>query len=186
MLSRKSRRRLWVAGSSVMVGVALAAGVLLGSYLGNRNAATNSHEIPLHALATHGTDTMAMCTLPIAESSEGLATLDFLTGELRVFVMNNRSYTFTLIGKTNVLADLKLEKGKKVNMLMVSGQTNFIRGGGTLQPAQATLYVCDANTGAFVAYGFAYPATALAAVTPAEVMIKRLDIGLARSLNLGE
>jgi hypothetical protein len=186
MLSRKSRRRWWIAGSGFMVGLALAAGVLIGTAMNDHDSDRDRTEIPLHALATHGTDTMAMCTLPIAESAEGLATLDFLTGELRVFVMNNRSYTFSLIGKTNVLADLKLERGKKVNMLLVSGQTNFVRGGGTLQPAPSTLYVCDANTGAFVAYGFAYPATALAAVTPAEVLIKRLDVGLARSLNLGE
>lgn len=180
MLSRTSRRRLWAAGSGLMVGVALAVGVFIGS----RQAPPRT-ELPLHALATHGTDTMAMCTLPIADSAEGLATLDFLTGELRVFVMNNRAYTFSLVGKTNVLADLKLEKGKKVNMLMVSGQTNFVRGGGPLQPAGSTLYVCDANTGAFVAYGLAYPANALAAATPAEIVIKRLDVGLARSLNLG-
>lgn len=185
MLSRKSRRRWWIAGSGFMVGLALAAGVVVGNYSASRSSIPSTNEIPLHALATHGTDTMAICTLPIAENSEGLATLDFLTGELRVFVMNNRSGTFTLRGGRNVLADLKLEKGKKVNLLMVSGQTSFIRGGGGLQPAHAALYVCDANTGAFVAYGFAYPATALAAVAEAELGIKPLDVGVARTINLG-
>jgi len=186
MRGRMQRRMWWAASGGMLVGFALGVGMLLGNLMGRRDTVSARPEIPLHALATHGTDTMAMCTFPLNESSEGLATLDYLTGELRVFVMNNRGYTFSLVGKTNVMADLKIEKGKKVNFLLVSGSTNFIRGGGTLQPASATLYVCDANSGAFVAYGMAYPANALATVTPAEIVIKRLDVGLARSLNLGD
>jgi hypothetical protein len=165
-----------------MVGVALGVGLLVGNWMGARNAQT---EIPLHAVATHGTDTMAICTCPFDEGLEGLATLDFLTGELRVFVMNNRTYKFSLGGKYNVLADLKLEKGKKVNMLLVAGNTGFIRGGGAAQPATASLYVCDANTGAFVAYGMGYPANSIATGTPSEILIKPLDVGVARNLNLG-
>ncbi len=85
-----------------------------------------------------------------------------------------------------VLGDLKVERGKKVNLLMVSGQTTFVRGGAGANPANSTLYVCDANTGAFVAYGMLYPRTALAAAAPAVMEIRKLDIGVARSLNLGE
>jgi hypothetical protein len=186
MRGTRLRRTWWIAASGAAVGFALGVGLLLGTLIGQRTARVERPEIPLHALATHGTDTMAMCTFPLNESSEGLATLDYLTGELRVFVMNNRGYTFSLVGKTNVMADLKIEKGKKVNFLLVSGSTNFVRGGGALQPASSTLYVCDANSGAFVAYGMAYAANALATVTPSEIVIKRLDVGLARSLNLGE
>lgn len=169
-----------------MIGLALGVGLLVGALIGSRYARPAQPEIPLHALATHGTDTMAICTFPVSDGTEGLATLDFLTGELRLFVMNNRTYAFTLIGKTNVLVDLKIEKGKKLNLLMVPGATQFVRGGGALQPAGAALYVCDANSGAFVAYGMAYPGSALAAAVRSEIVIKRLDVGLARSLNLGE
>lgn len=184
MLARKSRRIWWIAGSGFAVGLALGIGLFAGSFFASSNAPRP--EIPLHALATHGTDTMAICTLPIEEGMEGLATLDFLTGELRIFVMNSRAYTFTLVGKTNVLGDLKVERGKKVNLLMVSGQTTFVRGGAGANPANSTLYVCDANTGAFVAYGMLYPRTALAAAAPAVMEIRKLDIGVARSLNLSE
>jgi hypothetical protein len=181
MRVRRTRRRWWIAGTGFAVGLALGIGMLLGNLLGGRDAAPRP-EIPLHALATHGTDTMAICTMPIEDGVEGLATLDFMTGELRVFVMNNRSYTFTLVGKYNVLADLKVDRTKKINLLMVSGQTTFIRGGAAANPANSTIYVCDANSGAFVAYGMLYPRTALAAAAPAAIEIRRLDIGVSRNI----
>ncbi|HTN76642.1 MAG TPA: hypothetical protein VL096_15390 [Pirellulaceae bacterium] len=187
MLKRISRRPWLMLTAGLTMGLLVGVGLMVGALVGAGYVSqSRTPEIPLHAVATHGTDTMAICTTPMGDGVEALCTLDFLTGELSVFSLNNKTAAFTLGGKYNVMTDLKIAKGKKVNFLLVSGSANFVRGGGSLTPASSAIYVCDANTGAFVSYGLAYSSTAYATATPAEIAIRRLDVGMARTLNLGE
>ncbi len=48
------------------------------------------------------------------------------------------------------------------------------------------VYVCDANSGAFVAYTVQYNATLYKAATASELKFVPLDAGKARTINLGE
>jgi hypothetical protein len=188
MLTGKTRRmRQWLA-IGFSVGLALGLGVAIGLIAESGNFSTNSgaNELPLHALATHGNDSMAIATGPMTDGMEGLVTLDFLTGELKLFVLSDRNGKFILAGRQNVFADLAVEKGKKPAFLLTMGGSSFVRGGAALQPGGSTIYVCDANTGNFMAYGIQYNATAYKAITPSEAVLVKLDAGKARDLNLGE
>jgi hypothetical protein len=137
------------------------------------------------AEATHGNDTLVMSTFLLEDGVEGLATLDSLTGELKVFVINPKTGKFTLGGKRNLLSDLKIERGKKVSLLMVSGVTKFAGAAGAGATfASGVLYVMDGNTGKFVAYSIAYPPGALAAAAEVAVEITPLDGNTARTIKL--
>ncbi len=187
MLKRITRRPWLMLGAGLTMGLLIGVGMLVGSLVGASYASrTPTLELPLHAVATHGTETMAMATTAMGEGMEGLVTLDYLSGELRIFTLSGRTGKFTLVGKTNVLVDLAVEKGKKVNFLLVTGSAQFIRGGASLNPAGSTIYVCNANTGAFVAYGMAFNATQFAQAVPTEVAIKKLDVGVATALGAAE
>src|SRR5690606_25498535 len=142
--------------------------------------------IPLHAIATHGSDEMAIATGPISDNMEGLITLDYLTGEMRLYCLSEKVGKFILASKYNVLVDLKVERGKKVNLLLATGGSQYIKGGAALQPAMSTIYVCDANSGRFCAYGVQYNATAYKSAAPSEARIVLLDAGTARDIDLGE
>jgi hypothetical protein len=178
--------RQWIA-VGFSVGVALCLGVAVGLVAGRGlSGFSATDDLPLHALATHGNDSMAIATGPITDNMEGLVTLDFLTGEMKLFVLSHRTGKFVLGARQNVLADLAIEKGKKPAFLLAMGGSTFIQGGAALQPASSTVYVCDANTGNFMAYGIQYSSTAYKSATPSQAVFLKLDAGKARDLNLGE
>jgi hypothetical protein len=178
MVGKRIRRSWWIAGSSFAVGLALGVGILIGSL-------RSRPEIPLLASATHGNDTLSMCTFSIGDGVEGVATLDALTGELKVFVINSKTYKFNMGGKTNVLTPLKIEKGKKVSLLMVSGGARFAGASGAgVNAGDGCLYVMDGNSGKFVCYGLTYVPNALATGVDGEVGINLLDGNTARTVNI--
>jgi hypothetical protein len=180
MLGKRIRPRWWFAGVGFSVGAALGIGLLMGSMFSPARP-----EIPLHAVATHSNDSLAMATFEIDGGVEGLATLDTLTGELKVFVMNPRTFKFNMAGKTNVLAPLKVEKGKKVSLLMVSGVTRFVGAAGAgVNVAGGCVYVMDGNSGRFICYNFAFAPNALATGVEGEVVITALDGNTARTVNI--
>jgi hypothetical protein len=111
-------------------------------------------EFPLHATASHSGDGFAMATGNIDEDVDGLYTLDYVTGDLRCFVFNPRTLNFTGLYATNVNNDLGYERGKKPSYVMVTGLVSW-KGGtfGATRPGNALVYVADANTGNFAAYG---------------------------------
>ncbi len=84
-------------------------------------------------------------------------------------MLSNKLPKFVLRGKHNVLADLKVEKGKKTNFLLVTGASSFIKGAGSLTPALSTIYVCDANSGHLFAYGLRFNRTAYSQAVPSEI-----------------
>jgi hypothetical protein len=179
MVGKRIRRWWWVAGSSFAVGLALGVGMLIGG------AGSSRSELPLFATATDRNDTLSMCTFSLGEGVEGVATLDGLTGELKVFVINPKTAKFNMAGKTNVLTPLKVERGKKVSLLMVSGMARFAGGAGAgINVGDGCLYVMDGNSGKFVCYGLAYAPNALATGVEGEVVINLLDGNTARTVNI--
>jgi hypothetical protein len=55
-----------------------------------------------------------------------------------------------------------------------------------LQPGSCAIYVCDANSGIFAAYGIQYNATAYKSATMSEAVIVPLDGGKAKPVLAGE
>lgn len=132
----------------LVCGAAIGAGVY--AKLG-----TPRIELPatlLNATATHGGDTMAIATGPVADGVEGLFILDFITGELSCSVLNPRNGAIGGAYKVNVVGDLGVEQGKQPKYVMVTGQASFRVQGGNVKPAESVVYVADTNTGRFVAY----------------------------------
>ena len=136
----------------------LVIGLLCGAAIGAAVYAKLSEprfELPatlLNATATHGSDTMALATGPVANGVEGLFILDFITGELTCSVLNPRTGTLGGAFSANVVADLGVEQGKQPKYIMVTGQADFRVQGGNIQPAQSVVYVADSNTGRWAAY----------------------------------
>jgi hypothetical protein len=127
-----------------------------------------------------------MATGPIDEEVEGLFTLDYLTGELQCFVINPRNYQWGGVFKANVVSDLGVQQGKKPNYVMVTGMANFQRGAAANAPAMCAVYVADANTGNFVAYGLSWNRTMARGMAPQAGALVKLGVGKARSLEIRE
>lgn len=132
----------------LLIGLGLLAGVIVTATL-NPFADLGSQ---LHALATHGGDTMAIATGPIDEGVEGIFMLDFITGELTCQVMNPRTGTLAGLYRRTVAADLGVEPGKQPKYLMVTGTLQIRQNVSNVKPADSILYVADSNTGRYVAY----------------------------------
>lgn len=157
MLRAFQKRSRWAFVGGLSLGLAVGVGMLIGSLAASRNAGSSSlpAELRLNAMGTHGADTFAICTGPIAEGMEGVFLLDFLTGELQCMVPNARTGALGGLYKHNVYADLKVEAGtnKKPQFLMVTGTAQFRSGAvSTTRPAGCILYVADAQSGNWVAY----------------------------------
>jgi hypothetical protein len=136
------------------IGGALAAGVWLGKTSGAAPA-PNLAELKLHAMASHGSETFAIATGPVDTGVEGLFTLDFLTGDLSCYVINNRTGGVGGLFKTNVAKDLEVAKGKKPSYLIATGLFDMQGGNASnVRAAGCICYVVDANTGEVAAYTF--------------------------------
>jgi hypothetical protein len=108
--------------------------------------------VPLHGATASTSETMAIATGRIDDDVEGLYTLDFLTGDLQCFVLNPRSGKFVGWFKTNVTNQLPVERGKKPQYLLATGEWSPAGFQTTQRPCQSVVYVADANTGLFMAY----------------------------------
>jgi hypothetical protein len=154
--------RNWLNMKTVLtLSVGLAMGLFVGvGMMVGALVATSFHAQPqfilpetaLHASATHGSETLAIATGSIDGETDGVYTLDFLTGQLQCLVMNPRTGTFLGKFDYNVLGDLGVEKGKKPSFVMATGQYLAIGTTGNIRPAATMLYVVDANSGNGAAY----------------------------------
>ena len=175
--------------AGLVVGLAIGGALATGVYLGmqaddGHTAALN--ELRLKASASHGSDSFAMATGDISDGVEGLFCLDFLTGDLTCFVINPRNGSIGGLFKTNVIADLPTEKGKKPAYVLVTGGFQA-RGGnyGGSTIAGTLVYVADANSGMVAAYAIPWNKQSTVAVTQAAKMT-RVYAGKVRSLEIRE
>jgi hypothetical protein len=89
--------------------------------------------------------------------------------------------------KYNVIQDLGVEQGKKPNFAMVTGNADFQRGASTAAtPALCAVYVADANTGNFAAYGLMWNRTMARSAALQTGTFVRLGVGKARALEIRE
>lgn len=139
-------------GCGLSVGLLVGVGMLVGSIAALKSQPQTGLQFPLQklqAVATHGGESFAMATGPISDGMEGVFFLDFLTGDLQGYVMSSRGVMGGAFAH-NIVQDLGVEKGKKPQFLLATGTASFR---GNTQMAGCIVYVCDANTGRFVAYG---------------------------------
>jgi hypothetical protein len=148
--SRRRPRRMFCVG--IGLGLLIGLGMLAGATLTASLNPFAALEIPLHATATHGGDSMAIATGLIDEGVAGVFILDFITGELTCQVLNPRTGTLAGLYKRTVSQDLGVEQGKQPKYLMVTGYLQVRQNIGNVKPADSLVYVADANTGRYVAY----------------------------------
>lgn len=181
-ISRRWRRRL---GASFFFGLGLGLAVLCGMALRDgRPESTIPPDILLRASGSHGGQTMALATGKI-EDGEGLFVLDYLTGVLSCYVINPRAGSkFNARFTTSVVQALGVEQGKKPDYVMVTGTMDFIQGPAASRPGGCVVYVADANTGNFGAWGVPWNRQAAQIGRPQEGPLVLLDFGKARNLEI--
>jgi hypothetical protein len=136
-------------------------------------------DVQLKAMSGYGSENFSMVTGPIDEDgTEGVFLLDYTTGDLTCWVINPRTGLYGAGFKRNVVADLKVEKGKKPAFLLATGIVTWRGFPGPVRPANCVAYVCDANTGRFGAYGVPW--------TPGAAALGALQINELKLLNVGE
>lgn len=186
--SLRNRPALLLA-TGLTLGLLVGLGMMIGTLatLNWRPAdSLTPPETLLHAAASHSGESFAMATGLVDSDVEGLFTLDYLTGEMQCWVLYPRTGTFGGIFKHNVIADLGVEQNKKPNYVMVTGAADFIRGGAATTPALCAVYVADANTGNFAAYGLMWNRTMAKSGAPQQGNFVLLGTGKARSLTIRE
>lgn len=131
------------------LGLGVAAGVLVS------RPAVVLPPIPAHAVASASHDNFVIATGFVEDGTEGLFFLDFLTGDLKATVINNRGPGFNAFYQYNIARDFNLGATQNPKYLMVTGLARDVgRGGNRL--ATSVLYVVEAVSGQLVAYGIPY------------------------------
>jgi hypothetical protein len=132
--------------------VAVAIGVLGGLALSGLWPHT-----PLYALATDRTESYGIATGPLDSEVEAVYFLDFLTGDLKAYVLGQQPGTWTGFFRANVAADMRIDPQKNPKFMLVTGMVTIRRAGGTrLQPGNSVLYVAEITTGQVAAYAIAW------------------------------
>jgi len=178
------RNPLVVLGLGIVIGLLTAVAARMPASFSSTTVAQPQiimPEFPLHASGAHGSDGFAMATGNIDENSDGLFTLDYLTGDLMCWVLNPKTGTFTALFTANVMADLGAEKGKKPNFAMATGLVSWPAGGGA-RPGNSVVYVADANTGKFVAYGVLFDPGAKAVGGLQKGPLQKITVGQGRNV----
>jgi hypothetical protein len=171
------------------MGLLVGAGMMIGTLTTIGRSSGPQAQVPetiLHATASHSGKSFAMATAWIDNEIEGLFTLDYLTGDLKCWVMNPRNPSLGWTGgfQHNVIADLGVQQGKEPNYVMVTGQANFVRGGAQTTPANSVVYVADANTGNFAAYTIYWNQTMGRTGALQQGPFQRIATGKARTLEI--
>ena len=139
-------------------------------------------EISVQATGAAHSDTIAAATGPIDDKVEGLFTLDFLTGELQCAVLYTYGpniNTFGGIYRINVVEHMQIEATKKPNYLLLTGFANYA-GGRSNRVGASVVYVVDANTGNFAAYGVPWIPNAASRGTPQVGSLIPINTGTSR------
>jgi hypothetical protein len=107
------------------------------------------------ATATHGTDSVIMCTGEVDIGFEAVYILDVVTGEIKGAALNIRNGHFvTAYTYSNIAKDLNADGVKNPKYLMVTGEafTALGYGGGNHTTGRAVVYVAEVNSGWVACY----------------------------------
>lgn len=186
MLRRLLRHPAWLFSGGLGLGLLVGIGMLFGALAATQFTSQPRLHLPetlLQAVATNSADTIAVATGEISEGVEGVFLLDFLTGELRCWVVNPRTYALGGMFRHNVMADLGAEQGKATKYLIVTGKANFRQTGGNVQRTDSIVYVVNATTGAFAAYSMPWNRNAAAFGAAQAAPMVLIGTGGIRDLN---
>jgi hypothetical protein len=189
MLRWTRRRPILILAVGLSIGLLVGGGVMFGTLSYVNHSRTPELVLPetlLHATASHSGKSFGMATGLIDTDVEGLFTLDYLTGDLKCWVLNPRAPQMGWVGafQRNVIADLGVQQGKEPNYVLVTGQVDFQRGAATVSPASCAVYVADANTGNFAAYTIMWDRTMARSGRLQAGEIAPLVSGKARTLEI--
>ena len=187
MFTPMRNRPILMLSAGLVLGLAVGLGMMIGTLATIGHQQASSIRLPetlLHATASHGSETFAMATGPVDSGVEGLFTLDFLTGDLQGWVLYPQTGNFGGHFRHNVIADLGVQQGKNPSYVIVTGQADFQRGAGAASPAPSAIYVADANTGNFAAYGLMWDRTRARSNTPQQGRFVLIGKGAARDLQI--
>jgi hypothetical protein len=139
-------------------GACAALGIGVGWLLGASAAPEPPHWLPpieVRASATQANDNFVVATGLVDQGIEALFFLDFLTGDLKATIVNERRPGFSAMYQYNIAADFAGAGVKNPKYLMVPGEARNLRnvGGGGNQLAMSVLYVVEATTGQLGVYG---------------------------------
>ena len=191
MKTESTSKPYFFAAAGLAAGLLVAFGVWIGKIPApgangaGMSAEAMAEQMLLHAGAGNSNDAFSVCTGPL-DDGEGLFMLDFVTGELTVVAIHPRTGNFRARLGTNVVAALGADATKKPRYLMTSGVMDFPRGGGANRPASSVIYVVDANTGNFAAYGIPWNPNLWNSGSPISAQLTLLDAGRARTVAVGE
>ncbi len=179
MLDKMSRSRFAIG---LLVGLSLGLAMMVGTIMTVAFLGPTPLVLPetaLHASAAQAGDTLAIATGLVDDEMEGLFLLDFVTGELQCLLMNQRTGQVNSQFRTNVLNDLAIDASRKrPKYLMVTGLSRFM---GQSNVSLSVVYVVDANTGRFGAYGMPWHTSMARAGRPQTGALRLLYAGNART-----
>lgn len=133
--------------------VALLVGFVAGGFLLGRHFSSPTFKVPVFASASQGHDNFVIATGMVDDGVEALYFLDFLTGDLKATVVNERSRGFNAFFEYNIANDFNLSEVRNPKYLMVTGiARNLSTPGAGGQVGESVLYVVEATTGQLVAY----------------------------------
>ncbi len=145
-------------------------------------------QTPLYAVATDRIDTFGMATGPVDNEVEAVYFLDFLTGDLKAWVLGKQPLTWTGYFYRNVAVDLGVDPQKNAKYLMTTGLASLRRAGGSRYQWSASMcYVAEVTSGKVVAYSIPWSATMYAAGQPQSAELKPVGpvIGFRTGLGPG-
>lgn len=91
----------------------------------------------------------------IVSQAEAIFVLDFVTGQLRGALMNNKTGKFTNFYQRNVAEDFDVEPGTEPHYAVVAGQAN-LPSKGRYTTAAGIVYIAELNSGLCIGYAFQY------------------------------
>lgn len=150
----KASPNLWLVAVAC-----LAVGVAVGVVSTRNDTVLSPPPIEAHATATAAHDNFVIATGFMEDGTEGLFFLDFLTGDLKATVVNNRGPGFNAYYQYNIANDFNLGAVQNPKYLMVTGLARDQQGRGSNRLARSILYVVEATSGQLVAYGIPYSRT---------------------------
>ncbi len=160
-------------GLLVGVGMLVGAWLTMSPSLSSARPRINLPETALHASATDSGETFSIATGSIADGVEGIFCLDFLTGELQCWVLDDRRNQIGGYFKHNVVPDLGVDQTRKnPKYLMATGSMGFRAGVGGRGYSECILYVADAKSGNVVGYVVPWNKSAASRGAQGGIMIK--------------
>ena len=174
-------------GAGFATGLLIGVGMMIGALFAVTCWNPQQQFLPetlLHASTAQGSDSFALATGPVDDNMEGLFTLDFLTGELRCWMINQRTGKVGGVFQYNVTGDLQTQASKNPKYLLATGRAIFVSSGGVRKLGNTLAYVSDANTGIVAAYGVPWDRTRATAGAGQQGVLVLLDRVKARQATI--